>query len=172
VAFLATALSIVFVYRDGAWLLIFVFVVPALTVSFLVLAGFSRAKRRIQLFVFLAIALCLAWFLARNFMVVRTSIRWLLESGQYKAAVLALPEPTDGTMKHVEWDAWGFAGVGDTVIYLVFNPSDSLRNASRNKLAGKFNGIPCSVRKISQMDKHWYTVFFYTDEDWKHCGPT
>ena len=103
-------------------------------------------------------------------MATRTAIRWLVQSAKYKAEVMALPEPMDGTLKHVEWDGWGFPGAGNTVIYLVFNPTDSLLEASRSKAAGKVSGIPCSVAKISRMEKQWYTVFFYTDTAWTNCG--
>ena len=32
------------------------------------------------------------------------------------------PDPTNGDLKHMEWDAWGFVPSGFTVTYLVFRP--------------------------------------------------
>jgi Uncharacterised protein family (UPF0149) len=70
-----------------------------------------------------------------------------------------------GELKHIEWDGWGWAGQ-DTTVYLVFDPSDSLLTAARKHAHGKFEGIPCEVAGVSQLDSHWYAVQFYTNEFW------
>jgi hypothetical protein len=100
---------------------------------------------------------------------VRTTGRWLLQSGMYKAATLAQPNPSDHELKHVEWDGWGFAGVDNTV-YLVFDPTDSLRGPAESHLPGKYAGIPCKVFKVRRLEKRWYTVWFYTNTDWNNCS--
>jgi hypothetical protein len=51
--------------------------------------------------------------------------------------------------------------------YLVFDPGDSLSAAAASHQPGKFNGIPCEVYRVRRLESHWYTVLFYTDEDWR-----
>lgn len=98
----------------------------------------------------------------------RTTARWVIWSRSYKAAVLA-QRPTTGEFKHIEWDGWGIVPVGDTTVYLVFDPLDSLFAAAKGDRAGKFYGIPCAVPEVSRLEKNWYVARFYTDEDWDHC---
>jgi hypothetical protein len=100
---------------------------------------------------------------------VRSPIKWLLWSSEYKKQVLAQPAPTNGEFKHTEWDDWGWAGI-DTTVYLVFDPTDSLLAAAKSHQPGKFNGIPCTVPWVHRMQSHWYTVMFYTDQDWSGCS--
>lgn len=71
-------------------------------------------------------------------------------------------------MKHVEWDGWGGFGIGDKVVYLVFDPNDSLAAAARTGTPGKFAGIPCEVWRVRHLEIQWYAVFFYKDTDWEH----
>jgi hypothetical protein len=98
------------------------------------------------------------------------NVRWLVSSKKYKAEVLAQPKPAINELQHVEWDGWGFAGSGDTVVYLVFDPNDSLSVAAKSRSPGKFSGIPCKVPDVRRLEDHWYTVLFYTDTDWNNCG--
>ena len=107
------------------------------------------------------ITLAVAW----QFYAVRTATRWFASSIRYKAEVLAQPVSADGSLKHIEWDGWGWAGQ-DTTVYLVFDPADSLSAAARNHQGGKFGGLPCEVYSVSKLESHWYTVQFYTDEFW------
>ena len=107
-----------------------------------------------------------AWLITKN----DDAIRWMLRSQSYKNQVLALPKPADGYLKHVEWDGWGFAGAGDTVVYLVFDPNNSLAPVIHEKVSAKVSGIPCAVPKINRLESQWYTVLFYTDTDWEHCA--
>jgi len=100
---------------------------------------------------------------------VRTTGRWVIHSKTYKANVLAQANPTNEGLKHIEWDGWGFAG-SDTTVYLVFDPHDSLAMAAKSGQPGKFDGIPCEVPAVQRLEDHWYTVLFYTDTDWSHCG--
>lgn len=98
-----------------------------------------------------------------------TSARWLIWSHHYKAQVLAQPHSTNGDFKHIKWDSWGIVPAGFTTVYLIFDPSDSLSSAAKMGRPGKFSGIPCAVPKVNRLGKDWYTVQFYTDEDWEHC---
>ena len=146
--------------------------VTAATLSLILLVIFFRTIRR-QTTATLAMAaffLTVSWLLFHIFDDVRTTGRWLISSKKYKAEVLAQPESAISELKHVEWDGWGFAGSGDTTVYLVFNPNDSLAIAAKNGSPGKFSGIPCEVPNVHRLENHWYTVLFYTDTDWNHCG--
>ena len=82
-----------------------------------------------------------------------------------------MSEPPDqnGHLRHVEWDSWGFAGTSDTVVYLVFDPTDSLIDASRSGQPIKHAGLPCKVARVRRLEKNWYTVRFYADSDWSRC---
>lgn len=62
----------------------------------------------------------------------------------------------------------GFAGE-DTFVYIVFDPCDSLSAPANDHLSGKFTGISCAVGRVHRLEKHWYTVTFYTDTSWGRC---
>ena len=100
----------------------------------------------------------------------RTDVRWLVWSNDYKADVLTQPASGNGEFKHIEWDGWGFPGAGETVVYLVFDPRDSLSAASSGHQSGKFKGIPCAVPLVRRLEDDWYTVLYYTDEGWGQCN--
>jgi|SRR5208283_867712 hypothetical protein len=109
---------------------------------------------------FLIIAAAVAW----SFYSIRTAAKWSMWSQRYKSEVLAQSE-TARELKHIEWDGWGWAGQ-DTNVYLVFDSTDSLSAAATNHAPGKFNGLPCEVAQVRQLESHWYTVQFYTNEFW------
>jgi hypothetical protein len=96
-------------------------------------------------------------------------IRWALFHRVYEGQINRLPDPQNGTLKHIEWDGWGFPGAGNTVVYLVFDPKNSLYGAAKSGTPGKYNGVPCEVYRVRQLASHWYTVHFYTQTDWGHC---
>lgn len=129
-------------------------------------------KRTLKTLAFVIAAIgCVAiaaiwWVLVGYRSAIGNRAKWLLRSHDYKAAVLAQPETTNGELKHVEWDSWGWGGE-DTVVYLVFDPTDSLFRAASSHQPGKYNGIPCQVLLVRQLESHWYTVWFYTDHDWR-----
>lgn len=108
--------------------------------------------------------------LVGNYLAVRTAARWSVWSHDYKLKVLAKPASPNGELKHTEWDGWGFAGAGDTTVYLVFDPTDSLSAAATSHQSGKFSGIPCDVFRVRRLESHWYTAQFYTDEYWGQCN--
>ena len=99
---------------------------------------------------------------------IRTTARWLLWSRDYKESVLAQPASANGDLKHVEWDGWGWGG-NDTVVFLVFDPSDSLSAAALNHQPGKYPGIPCEVPYVSRLESRWYIVPYYTGLNWGEC---
>jgi hypothetical protein len=82
---------------------------------------------------------------------------------------MAQPTPPNGELRHIEWDGWGGFGAGDTVVYLVFDPDDSLAEPAHKHLSGKFKGIPCDVPKVHRLERNWYTVLYYTDYEWSNC---
>jgi hypothetical protein len=93
----------------------------------------------------------------------------VLWSKDYKTRVQAQPNLVNGSLKHIEWDGWGFAGA-NTVEYLIFDPNDSLWTAARSHSSGKFSGLPCEVLRVRRLDSHYYSVLFYTETDWDHCN--
>jgi hypothetical protein len=106
------------------------------------------------------------WVLIGHRSAIGTRAKWLLRSRDYKAEVLAQPDSTIGELRHVEWDGWGWGGQ-DTVIYLVFDPTDSLSHAATSHQPGKYSGIPCEVFLVRRLESHWYTVWFYTNYEWR-----
>lgn len=103
-----------------------------------------------------------------NYSAARMTARWLLWSRDYKSKVLSQPFSSNGELKHIEWDGWGWAGQ-DTTVYLVYDPTNSLSTAASNRQSGKFVGIPCEVPNISRLESQWYTVTFYTNQEWGRC---
>jgi hypothetical protein len=106
--------------------------------------------------------------LLMNYGALRPALRWLVWSHRYKAELLAAPDSANGELKHIEWDGWGWGGQ-DTVVYLVFDPTDSLSAAAKSHSPGKFRGIPCEVPLVRRLEGRWYSVVFHTDTDWHHC---
>ena len=104
--------------------------------------------------------------LVMNYSAIRTSVKWLIWSHEYKSEVLAQQASSNGELKHIKWDGWGFPGAGDTTVYLVFDPTDALSAAARSHRPGKFGGLPCEVPLVRRLESHWYAVQFYTDEWW------
>ena len=112
----------------------------------------------------------ISFLVFKNFYLLSNETRWAFWAGRYKAQILAQSESRDGILRHVEWDGWGGFGAGDTVVYLAFDPSESLKEAASRKLPGKFPGLPCEVASVHRLESHWYTVMFYTNSDWEHCA--
>jgi len=108
----------------------------------------------------------LSFIFVANHFAIRNAARWSLRSRRYKAEVLRQPDLPTGELKHIDWDGSGFAGAGDTNVYLVFDPTDSLTAAVKGRQPGKPSGIPCSVPQVNRLERQWYAVMFYTDERW------
>ena len=117
----------------------------------------------------------LAAFLLLNYRypnAIRSAARWFIWSQDYKTRVLAQPEPPNGELRHIDWDSWG-AFAQDTLVLLVYDPTDSLSGPARRGESGKFHGIPCEVAIVHRMEPHWYTVVFngFVDEStWDRCS--
>ena len=139
------------------------------------LAAAIRKRARQFISVLLAVVgfVAVSGALQRNEPTLRPSLRWLLWSRQYKADVLAQPDPENHQFKHVIWDTWGpFVQTGFNVTYLVFDPSDSLEKAARAQEPGRYDGIPCEVFSVARLEKQWYAVSFNADENWVNCPHT
>jgi hypothetical protein len=156
-------LSLVFAGSDAGAVLCFgIALVSAL--SLLVFAVTRKGRQRVTAFVVVLAYLLVPILLLSNYSLVRDHVRWLFLSGGYKARVLA--QAPNEQLKHVEWDNWGFAGVGDTTAFLVFDPADSLAGASKALPPVKAGGLPCEVVRVRRLDRLWYAVLFYTDTYW------
>lgn len=107
--------------------------------------------------------------LERNEETLRPFFRWFLWSREYKAEVMSQPDPANGEFQHSVWDTWGFVPTGFTTTYLVFDPTDSLANAAKSTVPVRLSGIPCEVPSVFRLEKQWYAVRFFTDEDWRNC---
>jgi hypothetical protein len=152
--------------------LLYILVIGPLICLGLLLAAIIRKKPRQRLSILLALVAFLASSAAllKNEGTLRPSIRWQLWSHQYKAELLAQPTPAKSELKHVEWDGWGFVPSGNNVVYLVFDPTDSLAYAAKTHAPGRFNGLPCEVPLVRRLERQWYSVRFYTDEEWGQCS--
>ena len=150
------------------------FVVPVVCSAFLLLLLFAAIRKRPCLFVSALLAVvgfaAISWVLERNEARLRPSLRWFLLSPRYKTELMAQPGPPTGELKHSVWDTWGFVPSGFTIPYLVFDPADSLANVAKSKAPVRFSGIPCEVPQVLRLEKQWYAVRFYTDEDWRNCA--
>jgi len=140
--------------------------IVALVLLIVIVRSIRRQTMSALLMIVVFLAFC--WLLFWVSDDVHTTGRWFFQAKRYKAEVLA-QQGTNNELKHVEWDGWGFAG-DDTVVYLVFDPNDSLALPAKNRAPGKFRGIPCEVPSIHRLESHWYTVLFYTDTVWDFCG--
>ena len=166
--------SVVFVslmvYSAYAPFLYLLFFAPIIFLACLILLVASAIDKRprqcLSMLLTLVAFLGASWALFKNEGTIRPSIRWLLWSHRFKAEVLARPAPTKGELRHMEWEATGFAGVANNTIYLVFDPTDSLAVAAKSHSPGNFSGMPCEVYRVLRLESHWYSVAFYTDEEW------
>jgi hypothetical protein len=173
-SFVVVSASVVFVslmvYSAYAEFLYSIFFAPItfLTCLLLLVAAAVRKRRSQSLSMLLTLVafLGVSWALVKNEGTIRPSIRWLLWSHRFKAEILAQPTPVDGELRHMEWEATGFAGVANNTVYLVFDPTDSLAMAAKSHSPGKFSGVPCEVPRVLRLESHWYYVPFYTDEEW------
>jgi hypothetical protein len=145
---------------------------PIIGFFILIAAIVEKGRRRAALLSALVVFGAVSWSLFRFRITARLHpmARWLLWSKDYKAQVLSQPEHSTGMLKHVEWESWGFPGAGNTTVYLVFDPSDSLSTPAKTHSSGKFGGLPCEVPEVRRMESQYYAVMFYTDTDWSHCN--
>lgn len=154
-------------YGDLLYLLLIAPIVCLICLVLLVIAGLRKRQRQcLSILGTLLALLAVSGALHINRETLRASLRWRLWSHRFKAEVLAQPAPAKGELRHMEWEATGFAGVANETVYLVFDPTDSLSAAARSHSRGKFGGIPCEVPLVYRLESHWYSVWFYADEEW------
>jgi len=172
-SFVVVSASIVFVslmaYSAYAAFLYFLFFVPIIFTCLVLLVAAAVRKRPRQCLLLLLTLVAFSgasWALLKNEGTLRPSIRWILWSHRFKAEVLMQPAQANGALRHMEWEATGFAGVANNTVYLVFDPTDSLAVAAKNPSPGKYSGVPCEVPRVLRLESHWYSVVFYTDEEW------
>ena len=162
--------SALIVYTPYAEFPLMLVVMPLVCITLLVLLLVASVRKRKRLQASAAIALVAV--IASSFAVlklqepIRESLRWLLWSNRFKSELLLAPPPRQGELRHIEWEATGFAGVANNTTYLVFDPKDVLNSAARVGLPGKYTDLPCEVLKVRRLEAHWYSVRFYTDEAW------
>ncbi len=158
------------------FLLLSVFVIaPVLVILTVAWPIYLAVRHRRQLLSCMA-AMVVLWTVAaflfqydrRHPFALHETAKWLVWSREYKQEVLGLPS-ANADLKHMEWDRSGFAGVANNTAYLVFDPSDSLSNAKNDRVL-RVNGKSCSVRNVRRLERHWYSVLFYTDETWNECN--
>jgi hypothetical protein len=149
--------------------MLYTIVVSPIVALVLLFFAFRRAGRQ-RTIVLSALVLygIVSWVLFRYSYQLHSTARWLLRSDEYKSRVLAQPHRANGELQHVEWDGWGFGG-NDTVVYLVFDPSDSLSAADQSGASGEYPGMPCAVARVRRLERQWYTVVFYTGAEWDRC---
>jgi hypothetical protein len=155
----------------GALLYLVLVVAPLLLIA--LLAMFVRPWRQKWLTITSAVTIyliCTAVGL-RFFPRYRFDVRWVVTAKHYKQEILNQSSPANGQLRHAEWDGWGFAPSGNTTVYVVYDPSDSLLKSGGSYREVSLTGLPCDVSDIQRLQQSWYAVVFYTDTDWEHCPP-
>lgn len=154
------------------WIL-YILSVPVISLCLLAFVLIAAIRRKLlqslSIFLTLVTYLAVSWVLATNSINVRATTRWMFWSKTYKAEVMAQPSSPEGGLRHIEWDSWGMAGQ-DTIMYLIFDPNNSLDLAAKSRASGKAVGLPCDVWKVHRLENHWYSVVFYTNTGWGQFG--
>ncbi len=169
----SVVLPSLFVYSPYGDLLYILVIAPMVCLICLVLLVASAIRKKphrsLSMLFTLVAFLVVSGALLKNQGALRPWLRWLLWSRRFKAEVQAQPNPANGNFKHIEWDGWGGAPVGDWTAYVVFDPRDSLSEAAKGGLSGRFSGIPCSVDYVRRLESHWYSVVLGVNEWWDRC---
>lgn len=157
-------------YGDEFYIFVVAPAICLVLLSVLLAAAISREVRPVfTILLTLAGVVVVSWLLLKNEVLLRSELRWLFRSGHYKSEVLAIPRTSNG-LRHLEWDSWGFVPVGNNFVYLVYDPSDRLAAAVGTNEPSSVSGIPCEVLAIHRLERQWYFVRFYTDQQWEDCG--
>ncbi len=147
--------------------------VAVLVLVVLVLFVFRRTRRlSFELLVgtvFFATAMTAGWHFEAT---LRPTLRWAFFSHRFKAEVLAQPSDPSGKFKHVEWDGWGGAPVGDWSAYVVFDPRDSLDADLGLHPPRMIRGIPCDVLRVQRLQRYWYSITLQMNQWWEGCEQT
>jgi hypothetical protein len=91
--------------------------------------------------------------------------RWLVGSGHFKQEVQLQPANPRTGIRFMEWDGWGFAG-SDTIVFLVFDPTDMLGEGLRKHTPSRFAEFAQHVWFYERLERCWYSVTFYTNDPW------
>ena len=150
---------------DIDWLL-YVGAVAVLGGVALLVTVIVRKRQRVMAFAVFGAYAAVTLVLFMDQEQLRPILRWTLWSHRYKSELLAQPAPVNAQLKHVEWESSGWGPIGPTIVYLVFDPADSLSAAAKSHRPGRFSGIPCEVPRVRRLESHWYAVTFYTEESW------
>jgi hypothetical protein len=168
----ATALTIFLLVTinssDIAYILYFLVVTPVVSLCLLISMTDQKGAGILGNLAILVAYGSLSYGLFHYHNDVRDEARWCFHSKDYKAEVLSSPLPEKGELRHLEWDGWGWAG-GETVEYLVFDPTGSISTAVKSNSSKEAGGIPCDVFRVRRLEHQWYSVTFYTDTSWDHC---
>jgi len=173
VALIASLLAIAFTSDVGTLLCL---VGVSILVVFVLVLGIALRRTRqqcIRSVVAFAVFLIVTSTLVISQYQVRPHLLWFAFSNRYKHEVLADPSPANGELKHVEWDGdgWGSGPTGDWMGYVVFDPSDSLSEATKNNVPTEYRGIPCKVLLVRRLEKHWYSVVLDMNQFWDKMHP-
>jgi len=168
---------LLFVYGSDPALDYLFFIVP--TVCLMILAMLlvvvirKRTRKHLSMLLAALVFLFAAGAMLKTQEELRPSLRWGLWSQRLKAQVLAQPSASNEELKHIEWDGWGGAPVGDWTAYIVYDPTDSLAveaKAGRSGSYKKLKGIPCEIDSVRRLEAHWYSVVLGVNEWWDRCG--
>ncbi len=163
------AFPLTFASSDNAALFYTFVTVPIVCILLSVLSFKSQGRQRVVVVSSFSAFLIFTPMLIKHLLYIMDPIRWFAYGRILKAEVLSEPNLRDSSLRHVEWEGWGFAG-SDTTVYLVFDPKNTLATAAKERMSGKFGDLPCQVYRIRKRESEWYTVQFYTDTDWDNCG--
>jgi hypothetical protein len=160
----------IMIYGSDIGEMLYMFVAaPLICLVLLVVAFFRKRQQSWAVLSMVAVYFAVSLGLFTNSHELHWTARWALDSDRYKAQVLAQPAAATGELKHIVWDKWGYAGIANTVVYLVFDPTDALAQAAKSRSPGKFSGIPCTVYRVRRLERSYYLVRFYADTDWGFC---
>jgi len=161
----AIAVASLIIIVDPIFVMMYLFIAAPIIAFFILIAAIVKKGRRLELLSALVVFCVVTWGVLRARVPLRPIARWFFLSGVYKSQFFDQPDPLHGMLKHMEWDAWGFPGAGNTTVYLVFDPLDSLSTPAKTHSSGKPSGLPCEVAEIRKMESQYYAVMFYTDTD-------
>lgn len=166
-------LFLLFLYSSDTALFVMFIVTPCvaiLTIVLLLLLIFRRTRRLSVKLLLATVAFSATGIIGlRTEGTLRPKVRWAFFSHKFKLQVLSQPNHPPDAFKHVEWDGWGGAPVGDWTAYVVFDPTDSLNKVADHTVSGRVSGIPCDVLDIKKMEPQWYSVTLQMNEWWEQC---
>jgi hypothetical protein len=166
-------LLLLFLFSGDPTLYVLFLIAPCvalLTIVLLLLLIVRRTRRRSANLLLATVAFLGTGIIGLRFQdTLRPKVRWAFFSHEFKLQVLSQPNQPLDAFKHVEWDGWGGAPVGDWTAYVVFDPADSLNKVAGRAVSGRVSGIPCDVLNIKKLEPQWYSVTLQVNESWGQC---